>query len=109
MKTRIIVREFNDGRKEFRCQRKTEVTKDSLGVIFIYILPCFWPILDSLIWEGMTRLVQQKNDKYEWEFAVFNTMEEAKAFIDGEIQKEVDENFANYQKQVKKTFKVKYP
>lgn len=109
MKTRIVVREYNDGRKEFECQQKLEITEETFGVVFLYIIPVFWPFLSQILWTPMFLEKNLWNDKKSWSKAIFNKLEEAKEFINAEIQKDVDNKFNVYQQQVKKTYKVKYP
>lgn len=117
MKTRVVVREYNDGRKEYECQYASDNT------IMVLIFMCFTIVLIPVaiiglikgVWFTMEKKgqilvgVYRGRNRQEFIPAVFDSWDEAKRFINECKSEKINKKAEEYRKQVKKEFYVKCP
>ncbi len=116
MKTRIIVNEYNSGKKEFVCEYKKFVLANFLLMNLIPVLGTVaaliyvwdrWGVLKKRLPDLIS--LEGKQPTQRFTDAVFDNMEDAKKFIDEKQQEETDMLYEQHKNEVKKTYKVKYP
>ncbi len=108
MNTRIRIKEYNNGNVEFICE------KDLLEELRIHLwwFPLFWIVFPFLYfsdgkWKTIVMKRHYMDEKLKYGF--FDTLEEAKEFIDSYIREQEEDRILEHGKEIKNETFVKYP
>lgn len=111
MKTRIKVIEYNDGRKEYVCQKDIRFplkeyfnSKDTLIPVII-LSPLLFLVTLIPNWETFTK--KEGAPIVIYSYAIFPDLESAKTFIANELNKHKEAELIKWNAKIKKTKIIK--
>ncbi len=114
MKTRIKIKEYNAGRKEYLCENLLGIKRFLYGKVdtnytIIYLLLMIYFIFGGKIWLVMQKEIDFSVPLPDSQDAIFSTEHEAKFFIDDYLEEKEKEKEKEHAAKVKSTNYLKYP